>query len=196
MHFFIDFWKLETENSLLHVFSFYHKLNFENSFCFLPILSCQISLSILKIENCFWKQKIRKKNSYQTYPKFSLHFEEKTFWWTQWENIWTPPFIFLPSHPTKHILKKISFLFSLHSFPFTIFHLQTKTPLMPLSVKAISCCPLLLAIDPSSRLQSNNGMPFPKTSKGCFQSENNFCCLIIALFNWCTIFILFSILKT
>ena len=112
MHFFIDFWKLETENSLLHVFSFYHKLNFENSFCFLPILSCQTSLSILKIENCFWKQKIRRKNSYQTYPKFSLHFEEKTFWWTQWENIWAPSFIFLHSHPTKHILKKNFFLFS------------------------------------------------------------------------------------
>ena len=68
MHFFIDFWKLETENSILHVFSFLHKLNFENSFCFLPILSCQTSFSVLKIENCFWKQKIREKNSYQTYP--------------------------------------------------------------------------------------------------------------------------------
>ena len=69
MHVFIDFWKLETENSLLHVFNFLHKLNFENSFCFLPILSCQTSFLVLKIENCFWKQKIREKNSYQTYPK-------------------------------------------------------------------------------------------------------------------------------
>ena len=67
---FIDFWKLETENSLLHVFSFLHKLSFENSFCFLPILSCQTSFFVLKIENCFWKQKTRGKNSYQTYPKF------------------------------------------------------------------------------------------------------------------------------
>ena len=70
MHIFIDFWKLETENSILHIFSFLHKLNFENSFCFLPILSCQRSFLVLKIENCFWKQKIRGKNSYQTYPKF------------------------------------------------------------------------------------------------------------------------------
>ena len=82
MHVFIDFWKLETENTLLHVFSFLHKLNFENnvfsflhklnfenSFCFLPILSCQTSFLVLKIENWFWKQKIRGKNSYQTYPK-------------------------------------------------------------------------------------------------------------------------------
>ena len=67
MHFFIDFWKLKTENSLLHVFNFLHKLNFENSFCFLPILSCQTSFLVLKIENCFWKQKIKGKNSYQTY---------------------------------------------------------------------------------------------------------------------------------
>ena len=72
MHVFIDFWKLETENSLLYVFSFLHKLNFENSFCSLPILSCQTSFLVLKIENCFWKQKIRGKNSYQTYPKNSL----------------------------------------------------------------------------------------------------------------------------
>ena len=72
MHVFIDFWKLKTENNLLHVFSFLHKLNFENSFCFLPILSCQTSFLVLKIENCFWKQKIRGKNSYQTYPYFLL----------------------------------------------------------------------------------------------------------------------------
>ena len=70
MHVFIDFWKLKTENSLLHVFSFLHKLNFKNSFCFLSILSCQTSFLVLKIKNCFWKQKIRGKNSYQTYPKF------------------------------------------------------------------------------------------------------------------------------
>ena len=61
--------KLETENSLLHVFSFLHKLSFENSFYFLPILSCQTSFLVSKIENCFWKQKIRGKNSYQTYPQ-------------------------------------------------------------------------------------------------------------------------------
>ena len=80
---FIDFWKLETENSLLHVFSFLHKLSFENSFCFLPVLSCQTSFLDLKIENCFWKLKIRGKNSYQTYPKFVVHGREKakmSFW--------------------------------------------------------------------------------------------------------------------
>ena len=70
MHVFIDFWKLETENNVLHVFSFLHKLNFENSFCFLSILNCQTSFLVLKIKkNCFWKQKIMGKNSYQTYPK-------------------------------------------------------------------------------------------------------------------------------
>ena len=63
MHVFIDFWKLETENNLLHIFSFLHKLNFENSFCFLLILSCQTSFLVLKIENCFWKQKIREKKT-------------------------------------------------------------------------------------------------------------------------------------
>ena len=74
MHVFIDFWKLETENSLLHVFSFLHKLSFENSFCFLPVLSCQTSFLVSKIENCFWKQKTRGKNSYQTCPNISIHF--------------------------------------------------------------------------------------------------------------------------
>ena len=72
MHVFINFWKLEIKNSLLHVFSFIHKLNFENNFCFLLILSCQTSFLVLKIENCFWKQKIKGKNSYQTYPKLPV----------------------------------------------------------------------------------------------------------------------------
>ena len=66
---FIDFWKLETENNLLHVFSFLHKLSFEYSFCFLPVLSCQTNVLVSKIENYFWKQKTMKKNNYQTYPK-------------------------------------------------------------------------------------------------------------------------------
>ena len=82
MHIFIEFWKLETENNLLHVFSFLHKLNFENSFCFLPVFSCQTSFFVLKIENYFWKQKIKGKNSYQTYPK-SL----KT--WARIQNLWS-----------------------------------------------------------------------------------------------------------
>ena len=122
---------------------------------------------------CTWTFFSIKKKCIPT--QFSLHFGEKTFWWTQRENTSIPPFIFLPFHPTKHSLKKFSFPFSLQSFPSTLFHLQTNTPLiMPLSVKAISYCPLLFAIDPSSLLQSNNGMPLPRTSKGCFQSENNF----------------------
>ena len=74
MRVFIDFWKLETENSLLHVFSFLHKLSFENSFYFLSILSCQTSFLVSKIENYFWKQKTREKNSYQTYPNFFFFF--------------------------------------------------------------------------------------------------------------------------
>ena len=40
----------------------------------------------------------------------------------------SPPFIFLPSHPTKHTLKKISFTFSFQSFLSTLFHFQTNTP--------------------------------------------------------------------
>ena len=52
---FIDFWKLEIENNLLHVFSFFHKFSFKNNFCCLFILGCQISFLVLKIENCFWK---------------------------------------------------------------------------------------------------------------------------------------------
>ena len=68
MPLFIDFWKLQTENSLLHVFNFFHKLSFENSFCFLSILGYQTSFLVSKIEIFFLKQKIRGKNSYQTYP--------------------------------------------------------------------------------------------------------------------------------
>ena len=65
---FIDFWKLETENSFFHVFSYFHKLSFDNSFCFLSILGYQTNFLISIIENYFWKQKIRKKGNYQTYP--------------------------------------------------------------------------------------------------------------------------------
>ena len=55
MYVFIDFWKLETENNLLHVFSFLHKLSFENIFYFLSILGSQTSFLVSKIENYFWK---------------------------------------------------------------------------------------------------------------------------------------------
>ena len=70
IHVFINFWNLETKNSILDVFNFLHKLSFENSFCYLSILVCQTSFFVWKIKNCFWKQKIKRKNSYQTYPKF------------------------------------------------------------------------------------------------------------------------------
>ena len=72
MRIFINFWKLEIENSILHVFIFFYKLSFENSFCFLSILSYQTSFLVSKIENCFWKQKIKGKNSYQIYSKYFL----------------------------------------------------------------------------------------------------------------------------
>ena len=50
MRVFIDFWKLETEKSLLHAFNFLHKLSFENNFCFLSILDCQTSFLVSKIK--------------------------------------------------------------------------------------------------------------------------------------------------
>ena len=80
MRVFIDFWKLETENSILHVFSFLHKLSFENNFCFLSILSYQTSFLASKIENCFWKQKTVGKNSYQTYHISKNKFEDRTLY--------------------------------------------------------------------------------------------------------------------
>ena len=52
----------------MHVFSFFYKLNFENSFYFLSILGCQISFLVSKIENCFWKQKIREKKKLPNIP--------------------------------------------------------------------------------------------------------------------------------
>ena len=41
-----DFWKIETENNILHVFSFLHKLSFKNRFCFLSILGYQTSFLV------------------------------------------------------------------------------------------------------------------------------------------------------
>ena len=66
MRVFIDFWKLEIENNFLYVFNSIHKLNFENDFYFLSILSYQTNFLsqklkkklFLKIEN-----KRKKKNS-------------------------------------------------------------------------------------------------------------------------------------
>ena len=39
---------------------------------------------------------------------FSLHFEEKIFWWAQGKNTYVRPFIFLPSHLTKQTQKSFS----------------------------------------------------------------------------------------
>ena len=43
--------------------------------------------------------------------QFFLHFGVKTFWWARGENTWVLPFIFLPSHPTKHTQKSFPFHF-------------------------------------------------------------------------------------
>ena len=56
----------------MHIFSFLHKLNFENSFYFLLILNCQTNFSILKIKNYFKKQKKK------IVIKHSLNFFKKT----------------------------------------------------------------------------------------------------------------------
>ena len=51
MYIFINFWKLETENSILHIFSFFHKLSFEKSFFFfflMYILDYKIIFLVLK----------------------------------------------------------------------------------------------------------------------------------------------------
>ena len=77
MRIFIDFWRLETKNSLLHVFSFLHKLSFENSFYFLSILSCQTNFLVSKIENCFWKQKIREKKQLPNIRLVWLYIKKK-----------------------------------------------------------------------------------------------------------------------
>ena len=71
---FIDFWKIEIKNSILHVFNFFHKLSFDNSFCFLSILSCQTSFLNLKSRKLFLKTENKKKNSYQTYPNYLNQF--------------------------------------------------------------------------------------------------------------------------
>ena len=76
IHVFINFWNLETENNLLHVFNLLHKLSFENSFCYLSILICQTSFFVLKIENCFWKQKIKRKKI----TKHTLNFLVPLLW--------------------------------------------------------------------------------------------------------------------
>ena len=83
--------------------------------------SCPINLKKKKREEkrVNFRPKIMCNFSFQ----FSLHFRKKIFLWVMEENSWTPPFIFLPPHPTKHITKKFAFPFSLQSFLSILFHL-------------------------------------------------------------------------
>ena len=74
MRIFIDFQKLETENSILHIFSFLHKLSFENNFCFLLILSYHTSFLVSKIENKK-KKSVQKRAAYLCY--FPFYFDIK-----------------------------------------------------------------------------------------------------------------------
>ena len=86
----------------MYVFNFLHKLSFENSFCFLSVLGCQTSFLVSKIENCFWKQKIREKNSYPTFPRFFILFSNER----KDENFWVKPMHFL-LQPTKNLYLQI-----------------------------------------------------------------------------------------
>ena len=71
--------------------------------------------------------------------QFSLHFGEKTFGDPKRKH--SSPTIYFPSSPPNQThSKKFSFPFSIQSFPFTIFHLQTNTPIVPTK---ISHCRLL-----------------------------------------------------
>ena len=60
-------WKLKKIFCMF--FSFLHKLSFKNSFCFLSILGYQTSFLVSKIENYFWKQKIRGKKQLPNIPQ-------------------------------------------------------------------------------------------------------------------------------
>ena len=61
-------WKLETQNSILHIFSFLHKLSFENSFCFMFILGCQISFFNFKNRKLFLETKNKGKKQLSDIP--------------------------------------------------------------------------------------------------------------------------------
>ena len=45
-------------------------MEIENNFWFLLKIGYQTSFLPQKTKNCFWKQKTKEKNSYQTYPTF------------------------------------------------------------------------------------------------------------------------------
>ena len=64
---------------------------------------------------CIWAFLLIKKKFIPI--QFSLYFGKKTFWWARGENIWTPLFIFIPPHPTKHTQKSF-----LSYFLSKIFH--------------------------------------------------------------------------
>ena len=49
--------KKKKKTVFLHVFSFLHKLSFENSFCFLSILGYQTSFLVSKIEIFFFENR-------------------------------------------------------------------------------------------------------------------------------------------
>ena len=68
IHVFINFWNLETKNSLLDVFNFFHKLSFENSFCYLSILVCQTSFFCLKNRKLFLKTENKEKKQLPNIP--------------------------------------------------------------------------------------------------------------------------------
>ena len=68
MRVFIDFRKLETEKSILHVFSFLYKLSFEINFFFLVHFGLPYKFFSLKNRKLFLETENKGKNNYQIYP--------------------------------------------------------------------------------------------------------------------------------
>ena len=84
--------------------------------------------------NCTWA--LSSKNDAQFLSLVFLHFGENFL--VRLERKHLDPTIYFPSsHPTKHILETLSFLFSFQSFSPTLFRLQTNTPLILHEVIAI-----------------------------------------------------------
>ena len=92
-----------------------------------------------------------------------------------------PPFIFLSPHSTKHTLKKFLFLFFFQSFLFTLFHLQTNTPLVssplfePIHHSSHFMVFVMWKDDPFSSEQG----PTIKYQNCNFQFHHNACCYSI-----------------